>query len=1097
MRATRCVRLFSRHFLPILILVFMTRSLAAQHARPDLDLAGAWSFRIDPDDTGLREGWHAGGAFADTIRLPGSLQAQGFGEVPSINTRWSSGIGANLMRDDRFMPYVDREDFISPIFLTPARQYVGPAWYARDFAVPEGWTGRAVELVLERPHWTTTVWIDGEEIGSRDGIGVPHRYQLPEGIEPGTHRVVIRVDNRLSIPIGRDAHAVSDQTQTNWNGVVGDLRLIALNDACSVDSIRITPDVRERTLDLRIGLRGGAAMRPGWGFEFAVLDAVGAIVQSDLIETRTLTTGSYAATVRLPETVQRWDEFNPAVYALRVRVLDGAGEVRDEMTETFGLREIAADGTSILVNGRKTVMRGALDCAIFPDTGYPPTDVASWEEILRSVKDFGLNHVRFHSWCPPEAAFVAADRLGVYLQPEISTWPGFQDGDGLEQWLAAEGDRMLDEYGNHPSFALLCVGNEMWDNGKRLVTGSTKVEPLVRDWRERDPRRLYSVAAGWPTADASDYHIPQDIRLQLYPGLRLADRPRNDIDYRAFVDGFDRPIISHEIGQWTATPDPKHADDYTGFLRAEYHTIMADMLARSGLSELTDDFVAATGAFQMLLYKAEIEAAMRTPGIGGYQLLGLQDFTGQGVAPVGVLDAFWKPKPYASAAAYTRFAGPTVLLSRMDSFIFHSDDTLKVQLDLAHYGPEPVDDVCEYEIVTTSGARIASGRFDVKIDEAGVFELGSVEAPLSGITTPTAARVIARLRTAGIHNDWTIWVYPESTRPEPDAGKVLVVRSLTEAAIERLREGGRVALLAEPERIAGETFGTFKPIFWNRITFASQREHGVGLLNDSDHPALAAFPTARHQDFQWWDIMRDSKPIPMGFTASPIEPIVRVVDDWFQGRSLALAFECAVPIDAAAPPGRLLVCSADLHEDLANRPAARQLRSSLLAYAASNAFDPSVQVPVWELRKAFREPSAMQAAGVEITASSAAKAHGPALAVDGLTNTFWHTPWSPETIQPPHALKIDLGRQRRVSGLVYTPRQDMPNGRIGDWLIEVSEAGYAWRTIAEGTWPNSRAVQRVAWEPTEARFIRLTMNRAANDAPYASAAEIEVEFAAE
>lgn len=1063
--------------------------------RPSIDLSGAWSFRLDPDDVGLVAGWHLGSGYPETIALPGSLQAQGFGKVPSLETRWSSGIGASLMRDERFLPYVEGDAFISPIFLTPARHYVGAAWYSRDVVVPEEWDTRGVALVLERPHWTTTAWVDGEKIGSRDGIGVPHRYRLLSGLGSGVHRITVRVDNRLLIPIGRDAHAVSDQTQTNWNGIVGDLRLVSIPVDPSIETVKIFPDSASRSL--RVEITPALPIDDGGlRYRLAVVDDEGTVFE--LSPERMSRDGSrQTCTVGLPAGIENWDEFNPAVYALRVRMVNRDGHIHDEETESFGLREIRTDGTSILINGRKTVMRGALDCAIFPDTGYPPTDTESWEKIFRSIKAFGLNHVRFHSWCPPEAAFVAGDRIGMYLQPEVSTWPGLEDGNGLEQWLKAEGERMLREYGNHPSFAFLCVGNEMWDNGKKLVDGSDKIEPLVLAWRARDPRRLYSVAAGWPTADASDYHIRQDIRLQLYPGLRLTDRPRNDLDYADFVSTFDRPIISHEIGQWTAMPDPDHADDYTGFLRAEYHTIMRDLLARNGLGALKDDFVAATGAFQIALYKAEIEAAMRTPGIGGYQLLGLQDFTGQGVAPVGVLDAFWKPKPYATAASYRRFTGPTVLLSRMGSFIHESDGPFEARIDLAHYGPKAIADICEYELVTDAGRRLASGRLGVSVSEAGVHRLGVIRTTLSGIDTPVSARLHARLLEGGIENDWRIWIYPRETPPEPMPDDVLITDSLDDAAIARLRAGGRVALFAKPERIAGDTFGTFKPIFWNRITFASQREHGVGLLNDADHPALSRFPTESHQDWQWWDIMMDSKPIPMGFTGAPVRPIVRVVDDWFQGRSLSLVFECAVPFDTGAPPGRLLVCSADLYDDMEARPAARQLRSSLLSYVLSDSFDPKTSVPISELRNAFRKPSRMQAAGVRVTASSEAKGHSAALAVDGSPTTFWHTPWRPTAIQPPHSLTIDLGSPQRVNGLIYVPRRDMGNGRIGAWSVEISDAGYTWREVAMGTWPDTAQEQRVDWPETDARFLRLTAQSGANGAPFAAVAEIEVLFTEE
>jgi hypothetical protein len=313
----------------------------------------------------------------------------------------------------------------------------------------------------------------------------------------------------------------------------------------------------------------------------------------------------------------------------------------------------------------------------------------------------------------------------------------------------------------------------------------------------------------------------------------------------------------------------------------------------------------------------------------------------------------------------------------MDRFIWHTDETLEAAIDLAHYAPGAVEDVCDYELTTDDGAVLASGSFAVSQRERGVAGIGRIGVRLGGGAladgAPVSAVLRASLREGGIENAWRVWIYPRDLPAEPTESEVLVARSLDDAALDRLRAGGRVALFVDPERVAGDTFGTFRPIFWNRVTFPSQREHVVGLLVDDEHPALDAFPTATHQDWQWWDAMADSKPMLMGFTATPIEPIVRAIDDWYRARGLAFAFECLVPFDADTPPGRLLVCSIDLHEDLDTRPAARQLRSSLLGYAASDAFAPTDEIPLWELRTLFRKPSAMQAAGVLVTASSAAR----------------------------------------------------------------------------------------------------------------------------
>lgn len=73
----------------------------------------------------------------------------------------------------------------------------------------------------------------------------------------------------------------------------------------------------------------------------------------------------------------------------------------------------------------------------------------------------------------------------------------------------------------------------------------------------------------------------------------------------------------------------------------------------------------ASGKLQALCYKAEIEKNFLTNGLAGFQLLGLQDFPGQGTALVGMLDAFWDSKPYFSANEFKRFCNSTVPLIRM------------------------------------------------------------------------------------------------------------------------------------------------------------------------------------------------------------------------------------------------------------------------------------------------------------------------------------------------------------------------------------------------------------------------------------------------
>jgi hypothetical protein len=351
---------------------------------------------------------------------------------------------------------------------------------------------------------------------------------------------------------------------------------------------------------------------------------------------------------------------------------------------------------------------------------------------------------------------------------------------------------------------------------------------------------------------------------------------------------------------------------------------------------------------------------------------------------------------------------------------------------------------------------------------------------------PEEIVIEASVRGTPIANDWSIWVYPGGEARADGSEEILVTRAIDPEAAQRLEEGASVVVLAPPGWIDADTFGSFRPIFWNTILFTTQREHTLGALIDADHPALAGFPTDGHVDWQWWDILFNSKPIPLDGLSTSIDPIVRPIDDWVDPRSLGLVFEARVG------SGRLLVCAVDLETNMERRPAARALRESLLEYAASDAFDPRQTLAPWELTRLFREPSAMQRLGAAITASNAHPGYGPELAIDGDPATFWHTAWAPTQARPPHSLEIDLGRPRAVAGLRYTPRPDRPNGRFKRYRVEVSEAGYDWTEVAAGEWPGGPEPKVVEWASRPARHVRLTMLESVNGRPYASAAEVEV-----
>jgi len=1070
---------------------------AAGQAPNVLSLAGAWQFHLDPDDQGVAEAWFAND-LPDRLRLPGSLQEQGFGKDVSVDTAWTGKINDRAyFTDPKYAPYRKPGHIKVPFWLQPEKHYVGPAWYQRTVTVPEAWRGKRIVLFLERCHWTTRVWVDGKEAGSADSLSVPHEYDLTDLLSPGEHRLTVRVDNRLHVGVGRNAHSVSDHTQSNWNGITGRLELRA-TDLVWIDDVQVFPDVAAKAARVQVTV-GNATGKAGRAS--VTLDAVCTNTDTPHDPAAVTSTVAYGAGERttvdlaypLGPGAQAWDAFHPALYRLAVALDAGAGP-GDRREVVFGLRQITTRGTQFVLNGRPIFLRGTLECCIFPLTGYPPTDVEAWKRVIRVCQAHGLNHMRFHSHCPPEAAFTAADELGFYFHVECAAWvnggPTVGEGKPIDRWLYAEADRILRAYGNHPSFLLLAYGNEPAGPGR----GAKYLGPWVKHYKAKDPRHLVTSAAGWPSIAENQYHVTPQPRIHHW-GSGRRDRlnsqpPETESDYRDFVAKYDVPVVSHEIGQWCVYPNFDEIPKYTGTLKPKNFEIFRDFLAAAGMADQARDFLMASGRLQVLCYKEEVESALRTPGFGGFQLLDLHDFPGQGTALVGILDPFWDSKPYVAPAEFRRFCGPTVPLARLPKRVFTVGETLRGRIDVSHFGPA---DLAGAEVRWT--LRDAAGRTVVGSGTLGPMRLptgrlttaGDIACPLTKVAAPQKLVLTVAVPAAHAENDWDLWVYPSAVDTAAPAG-VLVTDSLDDAAAARLRDGGAVVLLAPPDTVQTDVQIGFSSIFWNTSWTRGQPPHTLGILCDPQHPALAAFPTEFCSNWQWSDLVRHSAAMVLDGLPAGLRPIVQVVPDWFDPKRLALVFEARVA------GGRLLVCSIDLENDLATRPEARQFRHSLLAYAASKAFAPTCEAALGEVRAILKQPPRLRRLGAKASASSQQGGYEAALAIDGDPKTLWHTVWEPEVVGYPHHLTIDLGQVMPVLGLTYLPRRDMTNGRIAKYEIVTSQDGTTWSgPAAAGTWPNTPALKRVRFRsPVRARYVRLVALSEVNGRAWASAAEVDV-----
>ena len=1063
-----------------------------------IDLAGEWAVALDRDDVGVQQQWF-GRSPAGHVRLPGSLQQQGFGDEPGVDSPWTGTLRQEEWGKPKYAPYRKAGNFKMPFWLQPKKVYVGPAWYQRDVTIEPSWADRRVLLRLERCHWFSRVWVDGAEIGERDSLSTPHEYDVTAAMTPGRHRLTIRVDNRILIGVGANSHSVSDHTQGNWNGITGKIALVA-SPATFIDGIRVYPDVTNRAAKVLLTIgrvsRSGTPAGPTSGK--ITLDACcgdhapAAVAREFEVPSAG---GDVEAVVALGESAKAWDEFHPNVYSLTA-TLETADGI-DEQVTTFGLREIAVEKKQFVLNGRPIQFRGTLECCIFPLTGYPPTDVESWKRIVRICKEHGLNHMRFHSHCPPEAAFIAADELGFYFQVECGSWANQGSALGLGQpidaWIYAEADRIRRAYGNHPSFVLMAYGNEPAGPER----GGKYLGPWVEHQKQTDPRRLYTSAAGWPMIAANQYHNTPEPRIQAWgAGLRSrinARPPETVTDYRDFVGKQDVPVISHEIGQWCVYPNFEEAAKYSGALRARNFEVFRDFLDANHMGDQAQDFLMASGKLQTLCYKEEIESALRTPGFGGFQLLDLHDFPGQGTALVGVLDPFWDSKPYVSPAEFRRFCNATVPLVRMGKRTWTNAEIFVADVEVTHFGEKPLGRVQGRWSMTCGEKEVASGSTEPRdIPLGSALKLGRIELPLSRFSQPakltlTIALEGTELEGEGFANDWDLWVYPAEVNT-PSTEEVTIASELDPATVAKLTGGGKVLLLADPRSVEGNVAIGFSPIFWNTAWTGGQAPHTLGILCDPKHPALAAFPTEYHSNWQWWALVSRSGAMVLDALPKGLRPIVQVVPDWFEPRRLGLVFEAKVGA------GKLIVCSVDLKTDLAQRPAARQMRHSLLQYMRSEAFDPQIAVTEGQVHGLFRELSTVQKLYGRAWADSQQSGYEAARAIDGNPATMWHTSWEPAPKGPPHWLAIDLQKPRAVAGIVYLPRADLSNGRIGEFEIYVSQDAKNWgEPIARGRWTNDAKPKSVHFDrPVMGRFVRLTALSEVNGRQWSSAAEVDV-----
>lgn len=925
-----------------------------------LSLEGTWRFQLDPDKVGVEQAWYAH-TLDDTVTLPGTTDEN------------HKGILKNEARDDR---------------LSRVWYWKGPAWYQRRVTIPDAWAGKRIALLLERSK-NTRVWIDQTFCGWEDTLSAPQLFDVTGSMTPGDHTVTILVDNARLPPVG-PSHAVDERTQTNWNGIVGKIELQA-TDPVWLDDIQVYPDVENKEVRVRAAI--GNITGKAYTGQIAVACTSTNVDRPSALEAQTAkvkgdVNGSVTEFIcQAGEKAPLWDEFQPALLSLTLDLKASTEDntFADRRSVTFGMRQFATQRSQFTVNGRPTFLRGKLDCCFFPLTGYPPMDMAGWLRVLSMAKSYGINHYRFHSWCPPRAAFEAADELGMYLQPELPNKrsafnaPENQEAAyhnidrlnvkssetkvSLYDYGKREGELILKAYGNHPSFVMFTLGNEL---------GRTRgMYDLVAHFRKIDPRHLYAQGSGnmhWnpslPLGD--DFWVTNKTAKTLpvrgaffqgdYPNPHIEHAsPSTMVDFSDAIAGVPVPVVSHENGSFQVSPDFREIPKYTGVTRARNLEIFRERLLEAGMLDQAHDFVRASGALSVLCHREDIEACLRTGALGGFQMLDIQDFPGQGTALVGILNVFMESKGLITPAAWRQFCCETVPLLRMKKYTWTTDETFVGRVQVAHYGPADLPDArVTWKVTDSNGEEVRRDAFDPEMIEQGqVCEVDMFSLSLGDVTAAQKLTITLAIEGTPYRNDYPIWVYPPKVDTNAPKG-VVVTDSLSSPSSQmHLASGGRVLLLPKLDQLPRSIEGGFQSEFWSPMFAVAARKRGLkpppgtlGILCDPEAPALVAFPTEFHSNWQWWHLIKNARPVILDDTVHAYRPTVQVIDNFVTNHKLGLIFETRMG------PGRLLVCAIDLlgHSD---RPEARQLLHSLLQYAGSRAFYPKHEIDRALLKRLF------------------------------------------------------------------------------------------------------------------------------------------------
>ena len=954
-------------------------------------LNGKWHVVLEDGTTGQMD-------------LPGTLDENGIGH---------RDVGANQWHPDAVLGNaageIDKDAPIATRF-TRRHTYEGEARISRKITVPDYGTDRL--FVLAERARALRLLVDGEACAVfRQGtLSTPYIFELT-GAAPGEHEFTFLSDNSYpGMPKAAIYYssAATDETQTNWNGILGECSMYT-RPQNFIDSLRVYPRAVKKeeknkaggyVLDVCVELAPGA--KKVYKDAKIILQSE-ALAAGELEDTQTLTeiisySGEGLAEagtdkeenpktmeiwfrdLPLRENVKLWDEDEGNLYEMAVTLDNGMsaedkGGSTAECRTRFGIRSFGDNGSGRLaLNGRAIFLRGEANCAEYPETGHPPMTIPEWKEMLLKYRSYGINFVRFHSHCEPEAAFAAADELGMLLQPELSHWDP-KDAFGTEEsyrYYRAELVDLLKTYANHPSFVMLTLGNELQAQDE----GRERMRELVRTAKRMDPTRLYANGSnafyGEEGCDPeSDFYTSQsckDVVIRgTFSGMRgylnenypSADRTYDEAMAEIRKE-YQKPVFSFEVGQFEVLPDFEELESFHGISDPVNLKLIKKRVEERGLLPTWEKYVEATGELSRLAYREEIEAAMRTRELSGISLLGLQDFPGQGTALVGMMNSHLEPKPYdfARPERFREFFQECRILVKLPHYTYEAGERLIAEVEAANFGKRNIEGVfcwtlagkksvsengnCEPAEIKSKNTVIATGEdTEITICRPGSYtEVGSLDIPLDFVEKNTALTL--KVRIGDSISAYPIWVYRKTTPVCPE--NVYETRAFDVKTREILQNGGRVYLSpdADKESLPNSIKTQFTTDFWSVGTFADQ-EGGMGQLIDTEHPIFKEFPTDFHTDWQWW-IMATKRAV---ILPHPMKTIITEMDSYAFLRPMAqmIEFRCL--------KGKVLLSTMELHKSQ-QYPEARALQTAIYEYLSGEDFEPSEEIAEEELSMLVR-----------------------------------------------------------------------------------------------------------------------------------------------